>query len=354
MTEYDYSPDAYDRYYAKLNSVARWVDKQADEAYRYTNPFLDAPSVAGSSSGSGSGTGYSSGGLREREARERSSATPPRSVSTPPVKHHSRSHSHHVSSQPPPPLPTQHPQQHPYSQPQAQRQITSHRPSASSTALVIAPAARYAQAQPQQQTHSRSLSSSVPRPHTSHASRSYSQQHQQQPQQRPQAYAYASQSQAHLPQLSTTTKHATRGSTSTGATTTQYTAAPGQSIVMTHGQRTYVVVQPTGGRVEVVVSISFHFFPSVDIDISTDVTDLRSVCLLYFLLHLPASKHQTDLAFLSFFYCFSFFSSWNMKILFCVELQKNCKKLRLPRMSCVTSISSSPLARLRTLAAYVL
>lgn len=281
MTEYDYSPDAYDRYYAKLNSVARWVDKQADEAYRYTNPFLDAPSVAGSSSGSGSGTGYSSGGLREREARERSSATPPRSVSTPPVKHHSRSHSHHVSSQPPPPLPTQHPQQHPYSQPQAQRQITSHRPSASSTALVIAPAARYAQAQPQQQTHSRSLSSSVPRPHTSHASRSYSQQHQQQPQQRPQAYAYASQSQAHLPQLSTTTKHATRGSTSTGATTTQYTAAPGQSIVMTHGQRTYVVVQPTGGRVEVVVSISFHFFSFRRYRRVLRISDLFVYCISY-------------------------------------------------------------------------
>ena len=46
MTEYDYSPEAYERYIAKLSSVARWVDDQSQAAARYGNPFV--PSANGS------------------------------------------------------------------------------------------------------------------------------------------------------------------------------------------------------------------------------------------------------------------------------------------------------------------
>lgn len=40
MTEYDYSPDAYERYIEKQRGIARWTEQQAEAAGRYANPFL--------------------------------------------------------------------------------------------------------------------------------------------------------------------------------------------------------------------------------------------------------------------------------------------------------------------------
>lgn len=46
MTEYDYSPDAVERYMENQNRVAGWVSGQAYEAPRYKDPFNATPSVA--------------------------------------------------------------------------------------------------------------------------------------------------------------------------------------------------------------------------------------------------------------------------------------------------------------------
>lgn len=43
MTEYDYSPDAYERYLATQQRIARWVDNTS--RYRPSNPFVHSPTV---------------------------------------------------------------------------------------------------------------------------------------------------------------------------------------------------------------------------------------------------------------------------------------------------------------------
>ncbi|KIK62822.1 hypothetical protein GYMLUDRAFT_72547 [Collybiopsis luxurians FD-317 M1] len=43
MTEYDYSPEAYERYKAKLRSIDRWV--QDTEKYEPANPFMPTPAL---------------------------------------------------------------------------------------------------------------------------------------------------------------------------------------------------------------------------------------------------------------------------------------------------------------------
>ncbi|KAI0353905.1 hypothetical protein OH77DRAFT_1426745 [Trametes cingulata] len=48
MTEYDYSPDAYERYQAKMAGVGDWVVEQRHHAPKYSNPFI--PDQASSSS----------------------------------------------------------------------------------------------------------------------------------------------------------------------------------------------------------------------------------------------------------------------------------------------------------------
>ncbi|TDL24815.1 hypothetical protein BD410DRAFT_785534 [Rickenella mellea] len=47
MTEYDYSPGAYERYQQKLNSVGKWAERNANNYPNYADPFL--PSASGSS-----------------------------------------------------------------------------------------------------------------------------------------------------------------------------------------------------------------------------------------------------------------------------------------------------------------
>lgn len=48
MTEYDYSPAAYERHMEKLARVEHWVTKQRDCAPAYSNPFVPRqPTIAG-------------------------------------------------------------------------------------------------------------------------------------------------------------------------------------------------------------------------------------------------------------------------------------------------------------------
>ncbi|KAH9888013.1 hypothetical protein C8Q73DRAFT_711766 [Cubamyces lactineus] len=50
MTEYDYSPDAYERFQAKMAGVGDWVSEQRHHAPKYSNPFLTEESSSSSSS----------------------------------------------------------------------------------------------------------------------------------------------------------------------------------------------------------------------------------------------------------------------------------------------------------------
>lgn len=76
MTEYDYSPEAYERYMAKQHAITRWVDETSHHAP--ANPFL--PSEALGSPGpalvrgfdSDSDHGHSSSHYRHRDDRHRS------------------------------------------------------------------------------------------------------------------------------------------------------------------------------------------------------------------------------------------------------------------------------------------
>ncbi|KAI0667242.1 hypothetical protein C8Q78DRAFT_947052, partial [Trametes maxima] len=47
MTEYDYSPDAYERFQTKMAGVGDWVTEQRHHAPKYSNPFV--PEQASSS-----------------------------------------------------------------------------------------------------------------------------------------------------------------------------------------------------------------------------------------------------------------------------------------------------------------
>lgn len=60
MTEYDYSPEAYERYKAKLHSIGRWVHET--ERFEPANPFIMSPAPTSRSldhSGPGSETSSS-------------------------------------------------------------------------------------------------------------------------------------------------------------------------------------------------------------------------------------------------------------------------------------------------------
>ncbi|OSD05079.1 hypothetical protein PYCCODRAFT_1337361, partial [Trametes coccinea BRFM310] len=56
MTEYDYSPDAYERFQAKMAGVGSWVSEQRHHAPKYSNPFQPEQSSSASSSRPRTGT----------------------------------------------------------------------------------------------------------------------------------------------------------------------------------------------------------------------------------------------------------------------------------------------------------
>ncbi|KAI0628628.1 hypothetical protein C8Q77DRAFT_1147181 [Trametes polyzona] len=50
MTEYDYSPDAYERFQAKMAGVGSWVTEQRHHAPKYSNPFVPEQQASPSAS----------------------------------------------------------------------------------------------------------------------------------------------------------------------------------------------------------------------------------------------------------------------------------------------------------------
>jgi hypothetical protein len=50
MTEYDYSPEAYEKYLATQARIANWVSNTNAQAHKYTSPFVPPPSSSDSSS----------------------------------------------------------------------------------------------------------------------------------------------------------------------------------------------------------------------------------------------------------------------------------------------------------------
>ncbi|KAH8115466.1 hypothetical protein DFH11DRAFT_108652 [Phellopilus nigrolimitatus] len=221
MTEYDYSPDAYEKYMVKQRAIARWVDRQSYEAPRYGNPFL--PSEYGDPPPAPANP--------PTKPLVRSASTPvdPRAVSG---QSHSRTRDRH----------NYHHAHH-------------HRgPSNASSQTLVqtygAPAAPRASAGPS--------SSSPPhsRPH-SH-SRSGARAHSRPPPARSQTYAHASQPAFSSSQVQLS-KGPVRSATLPAQTQTliqsqpqpHYPSAPGHPVVMTHGHQTYVVIPAPGTRVEV-------------------------------------------------------------------------------------------------------
>lgn len=211
MTEYDYSPDAVERYYAKLNSVAKWVDHQTYEAPAYRNPFQQTPSEVD----------RSSQGFYVRDASR--STSPP------------NGNGYRVS-QP-------HPHRTGRERERGEREYyRTHASNASSATLVQAAAPRYGSASGSSTPHrskSQPRSSDHRRPQTSRSVTATV------PYDRP---VRASYDQPPVRSATLPAQHAQPAHP-------QYTSQPGQAVVMKHGRQTYVVVPPHGGRVEVRVRV---------------------------------------------------------------------------------------------------
>ncbi|KAI0072130.1 hypothetical protein K474DRAFT_1711872 [Panus rudis PR-1116 ss-1] len=131
MTEYDYSPAAYEKYLENQNRVSNWVNTQAYHAKHYANPFIppsEAAAPSSSSSRARSPPHSSSAHYRSGSSSRQTSPTPvasPTYVSSRPSAHRSAtmpivvdSHNHHQSRHsrstsrttaipPPPPPPPQ-------------------------------------------------------------------------------------------------------------------------------------------------------------------------------------------------------------------------------------------------------
>ncbi|EJD08443.1 uncharacterized protein FOMMEDRAFT_16804 [Fomitiporia mediterranea MF3/22] len=209
MTEYDYSPDAVERYIAKQNSVARWVDSQEYQKHAYRNPFVPDPKDSANA----------------RDGRNLS-----RSVSTPPVDpyaRHARPSTAHKTSH--------RDNRDPY------RGIYSSNGSSQTQSTAVPTVHRYSSGGTHSRSHSQSQS--IPTTHRVPA-----------PPSRSRTYAYAqgnsgSSSTTHLPASS---RSPVRSQTLPAQPmATQYTSAPGQTVVMQNGRQTYVVVPPHGTRVQV-------------------------------------------------------------------------------------------------------
>ncbi|KAJ3813231.1 hypothetical protein F5876DRAFT_74093 [Lentinula aff. lateritia] len=82
MTEYDYSPEAQERYKAKLQSIGKWVHNT--EKYELANPFVSSPAPR-SARLPGSDTSYT------RHSPHRSYTAPPRGSSSSSAHHSSSS-----------------------------------------------------------------------------------------------------------------------------------------------------------------------------------------------------------------------------------------------------------------------
>ncbi|CDO71050.1 hypothetical protein BN946_scf184844.g54 [Trametes cinnabarina] len=101
MTEYDYSPDAYERFQAKMAGVGSWVSEQRHHAPKYANPFVPEQSSSSSSARPRTGTTsrvddrsrqHTPKDERPQPSRSRTLPTPPRARQGPvgPGDPHSR------------------------------------------------------------------------------------------------------------------------------------------------------------------------------------------------------------------------------------------------------------------------
>lgn len=93
MTEYDYSPAAYNRYIESQSRVGRWVDNANEHAREYVNPFV--PSNADPAEKSDFYASSSSSHRRSKSAAVKQST--PRSLEVP-EQHRVRDYSHRSSS----------------------------------------------------------------------------------------------------------------------------------------------------------------------------------------------------------------------------------------------------------------
>ena len=102
MTEYDYSPAAYERYIAQQARVSNWVDDTLQQAHAYSNPFVLSPTLRDRSfydqpaddyHSSHHGDQWSMGSSRPSRSRSRSYVDHAHHDRTPPSRHRTQSHS---------------------------------------------------------------------------------------------------------------------------------------------------------------------------------------------------------------------------------------------------------------------
>lgn len=127
MTEYDFSPAAYDRYIAQQTRVSNWVDDTLQQAHAYSNPFVLSPTLRDRSFYDGPSDDYpprhhdqrSNGSSRPSRARTRSYADQVYRDRTPPSRHRAQSHSRSTSTPRELIYPSHGQQHHIYPQPHA-------------------------------------------------------------------------------------------------------------------------------------------------------------------------------------------------------------------------------------------
>ncbi|TFK81010.1 hypothetical protein K466DRAFT_558425 [Polyporus arcularius HHB13444] len=125
MTEYDYSPDAIERYQAKMKGVGKWATEQRYHAPTYTNPFL--PEDQASSSHPAARTParqetYPQPAPRHHDRPQPTrSRTLPAAAASPPPGHTSRAYAYAAQPDPRAPRPSSSSRNRTGSQPPAGR-----------------------------------------------------------------------------------------------------------------------------------------------------------------------------------------------------------------------------------------
>ncbi|KAF8549666.1 hypothetical protein OG21DRAFT_1525658 [Imleria badia] len=99
MTEYDYSPAAYERYIAQQTRVSNWVDDTLQQSHSYSNPFVLSPTLRDRSFYDHSDNHpphhdqWSTGSSRPSRSRSRSYVDHAQYDRTLPSRHRAQSHS---------------------------------------------------------------------------------------------------------------------------------------------------------------------------------------------------------------------------------------------------------------------
>ncbi|KAH7925618.1 hypothetical protein BV22DRAFT_1104821 [Leucogyrophana mollusca] len=100
MTEYDYSPAAYERYIATQSRVSNWVSNTTQQSHQYSNPFVLSPSQATRSPDQLYPSSSSSSYIRPAPTRSKTLPhrdAPYQPTGPPPSSRPSRSRSHSYS-----------------------------------------------------------------------------------------------------------------------------------------------------------------------------------------------------------------------------------------------------------------